>query len=261
MAEDITDLTEDEKTGSKAKPEAKKKKQKEPKPKSPPKAKKEKQDKVNKGDKGNKGEKGDKKPVKWKVILIILLVLILLAAAFIFSLITNLFGVRAAIGEVLYNPIVALAVWFNPELTTLEEQLLADSDRRQQQLDNRESGQDRREEELAVREEDAAAKELALDRRELALDRREEQLNVLIDSTIPVFRRQMTEQERSERESLSRSIGSMAPADAARILAELPETIDAANVLFFMSERDTGAILAAMDPEFAAEITQILIGG
>ena len=46
----------------------------------------------------------------------------------------------------------------------------------------------------------------------------------------------------------------------AEILAELHSLEDAASILYFMTERRAGAILAAMNAELAARITEVLMG-
>jgi len=251
MAEEITDLTEEEVS---AKP-GKEKKAKEPK------AQKEKKTKEAKDAKEPK-ETHKKKGGKLKIILFIVLAVVLIIAIAVAMLIFNLFGARDIVGEYVYEPIVAVAVWFNPELNDIEQQLRQAHERRVQVLDTRETGQNMREEELLTREEDVALWETALERRGIALDRREEQLNAQIEAAlIPMFRRVLSEQEREEMESLARTYAQMAPADAARILEELPEPVDAAAVLFFMVERNAGAIMAAMDPELAAEITLLMLEG
>ncbi|MCL2226411.1 MAG: hypothetical protein FWB97_02135 [Oscillospiraceae bacterium] len=247
MAEDITDLTEDEESEPKTKS------------KKPPKEKKEKKEKAGKKSKGGEVSLVRKRRGKTIIILCILLFVILVIATAVVFLYYNLFEARYIVGEYVHEPLIAVAVWFNPELMELDEELRVAYEARTRVLDTREAGQDRREEELLDREYYANARELALDRRSIALDRREEQINAMLDTTIPIFRRTMTEQERLDLESLSRTYAQMAPVAAAGILAELPEPEDAAVILFFMAERNAGAILAAMDPDFAAAITEILL--
>jgi len=51
----------------------------------------------------------------------------------------------------------------------------------------------------------------------------------------------------------------MAPEAAAVILAELRDPQNVAVILYYMSERSAAAILSALEPEFAAKITEILL--
>ncbi|MCL2391143.1 MAG: hypothetical protein FWC66_00875 [Oscillospiraceae bacterium] len=248
MAEDITDLTENEE------PKTKQKK--------PLKEKKKKEQKIPKTKKEGLGEtsNGKRLSLKGKLIIFGILAIVLIIVMLGTLMWFNLFGVRDMTGAFLYEPIIAVAVWFNSELTTLEEKLQIASDQRESALDIRESELSRRAQELTAREEEIAVRELGLDNRSTALDRREEQLNDLLDTSIPIFRREMTDEQREDMLSLSNTLAQMSPDDAAHILVELPEAIDAAVVLFFMAERNAGAILAEMEPEFAADIIQILLG-
>ena len=60
-------------------------------------------------------------------------------------------------------------------------------------------------------------------------------------------------------QSLSRSYAQIAPAAAADILIKLKDEQHVAAILYFMSERNAAAILSAMESEFAARITDILL--
>jgi len=260
MAEDIIDLTGDDGVTEKPAKPVKQKKEKVPKV---PKMSSSADDKSAKKEKKleAKADKGEKrKGGKLLIILAIVLVLLLLIAAAVAALYFNIYGARDFVGQYIHEPITAVAVWFNPELADLETQIRRTNEARAAEMDARDAAIVSREDQVALREDEAAARELALTRREAALERREEQLNSRIENTIPMFRRDMTDEERADMESLARTYSQMPPDAAARILVELPDAMDAAVVLHFMAERSAGAILAAMEPEYAAMITEILLG-
>ena len=233
MANDnFTDLTEPEGTDE----AEKKKKEKEPKPQKPPKAE------LTKAEKKavKKAKKGKKKGKKLKIILII--VLVLLVAGFVFEEVyINYLGTR----DLLIDAVVKL----DPNYGTRESKL----DRREEELNTREAN-------LDARERSAASKETQNERRGAELDAREEELMANRDQLRkPLYWLYMTEQEITDMQTLSKAYSSMAPDAAASILVRLDRPNDVAAILYYMNAKNSGAILAAMEPIFAATITEILL--
>ena len=234
--DDFKDLTEPE--GSEEASNGKKKKEKTPKPPKEPKQPKEKLTKAEKKA-AKKAGKGKKKRGKLKIILII--VLVLLVAGFVFEEIYyNYLGTR----DMLIDAVVKL----DPAYGT-----------REKKLNERESLLDAREADLDAREKTVTSRENQNDRRTASLDTREKDVNDLLQWSLPLYRRQMTEQELTDMQSVSMSYSRMAPEIAAAILMELNDPDDVAAILYYMSERSAAAILAVMDPEFAAVITEIFL--
>jgi len=203
-----------------------------------------------------------KKKKKSGIKLILILVPVVLVVAFVVLLIMNLFGVRDWVGGVLTDPLTKAIVWLNPEFTSIEERLQARGDARKAELDEREA--------------DIASRTSVLNERDLANESREQQLNRLSDALdrreqniedreeafspeVPYFRRPLTEDEIADLQALARSYASMDSESAAEIMAELYSLEDAATILYYMADRYAGAILAAMNPELAARITEVLL--
>jgi flagellar motility protein MotE (MotC chaperone) len=101
-----------------------------------------------------------------------------------------------------------------------------------------------------------------LDRRSIGLDRREAALNQAAEVAPRPDdpRRELTEQELADIQSVSRTYAQMPPETAAEILMELYEMHDVARILFHMTERNVAAILAALEVEYAARVTEMLLG-
>ena len=234
--DDFTDLTEPE--GGDEAANDKKKKEKEPKKPKEPKQPKEKLTKAEKKAE-KKANKGKKKGKKLKIILII--VLVLLVAGFVFEEIYyNYLGTR----DILIDAVVKL----DPEYGT-----------RWKRLDEREASLNALKAELDNREKTITSRESQNDRRSTELDRREKEVDELVSWYSPLYRRQMTEQELEDMQSVSMAYSRMAPDAAAAILMELNDPDDVAAILYYMSERSAAAILAVMEPEFAAVITEIFL--
>ena len=228
--DDFTDLTEEEgaedQKPEKAKREKKKKEPKQPKDLDEPSP-------------GKYVKPGKKKGRKLKIILII--VLILLIGGFVFEEVYyNILGTR----DVLIDAVVRI----DPEFRG-----------REAELDEKAFELGRWEVELDAREKAALSRETQNDRRKSDLDSREELLNVREQLAEPVYKRVMTEQEILDMQSLSRAYSMMAPESAAVILMELEHAEDVAAILYYMTERYAAAILAVMDPIYAAIITEILL--
>jgi len=249
MAEVLTDITEGEDSGGKArKPKGKA-------PKAPPPG----QDRGGKPSNWEFGEK--KKRSKVFIILIAALTLLFLIAVFILLVYFNVFG----IGELVLAPVsdwlFAAIVWANPEFSAVDAELNKRNEERVEELDGRAGELDTREVEVSTREEAANTREIQLQRRHEALDRREAAIGQREDQTIPMFRRALTEEELADVRALSRLYSQMSPETAAGILAGLEEIMDIASILYHMSERNAATIIAAMEVEMAVEITEILLNG
>jgi len=245
--DDITDLTDEEAPASEGKPKTKKGKEpKEPKPS---------KSVIDDGDKPGKKEKGKKK--KGKLLIIALLILVILIAGFVYVELTfNLLGTRDMVRDLFLD----VVVWLDPEFRAVDDELKNNNDERVAKLDEREEALDKRDEEITQRESDAITRETQLDRRSTALDLREQQQEQSQDVNVPLFRRDMTEEQLADLQSLSRSYSQMSPEAAAEILVELFNPNDVATILYFMNERNAASILAEMDVDFAARLTEILLG-
>jgi len=258
--DDITDLTGDENTEGKARVRKVSKGKDTGSPAEPG---------LNRPNPGKKGETvneiSDKKkggPLK----LILILLPIVLVAAFVVLLVLNLFGIRDIAGGVVIDPLISTIVWFDPGFTSVDDELRAKSDEREAELNKRETGINERDEKLAKRESEIEnresmldSKEIQLNRRSASLDSQEEQATQTARPSLPLYRRAMTEQELADMQSLSRKYSRMTPDAAADILMELNDDRHVAAILYYMSERNASAILAVMDAEYAAKITEILL--
>ena len=182
---------------------------------------------------------GKKKRGKLKIILIIVLV-VLIAGFVAEELIFNYLGVR----DVFIDAVISL----DPDYVDHEQEYLD----REAELNSRES-------DLVRREQAAASRETQNERRTRELGLWEDVLDEREQMSSPLWRRIMTDQELLDMQSLSRSYSLMAPESAADILVELEEPEDVAAILYFMTERSAAAILAVMEPDFAAELTEILL--
>jgi len=226
--DEIVDLTEPE---GQEDAEKEKKKVKAPKPPKPPKNDEPKPEKKAKGKK--------KKGGKLKLILII--VLVVLIAGFIFEeLYFNYLGTR----DIFIDAIVKL----DPDYRT-----------REANLDIKETDLNKFQAELDTRERTITSRESQYERRNADLNSREETIREQEQQSAPLYKRQLTEQELEDMQSLSRSYSLMAPEVAATILGELGNSNDVATILYYMTERNAAAILAVMNPDFAAELTNILL--
>jgi len=248
MDDDVTDLTEDAEEpapASKDKP----KKEKAPKVEKPPKAKKEKAPKEN--DDSKSGAAG--------IVLIMILIVILLIGGFGAVLFFDLFSSRQIVGDVVNDPLIRVVTWLDPRFNTIEQQLVIDAETQSKQHAERTEELDIREENIVFLENDIATREQLLERRALELDNREAQIIAMYERTVPIHRREMTEEELEDMISLSRTFSRMSPEDAAKILRQLYDPRDVAAILYYMTERNASAILSTMDERYAAELTEILL--
>ena len=248
-----TDLTEDgeQAAAGKAKKAAKPPKEpKEPKAEKEPKEKKanEPKDKIGKG--GGAGG----------IILIMLLVLIVLISGFTAALYFDVFNAREIIGDVLTDPLVDIIIWLDPGFSTINARLEAERAAFEREYRERTEDLDERELQIMLLEGILDTRETILERRANDLDRREEQIIAMYERTVPLHRRDpMSEQDLDDMMSLSRTYTQMSPDAAAERLVRLYDPRDVAAILYFMAERSAAAILAAMDPGYAANITEILL--
>ena len=180
-----------------------------------------------------------KKRGKLKVILIILL--ILLVAGFVAE-------------EVYFN-------WLGTRDMLIEAVLKLDPDvrARDASVRIREAQLKEKEEAFEARERAVSSREAQNERLRSELDRRDADLRDKELRATPLYRRPMSEDDLAEMVSLSRSYSQMSPESAMAILVEFDRAEDVAAILFYMTERNAAAILAEMDPEYAAQITNILL--
>ena len=187
----------------------------------------------------SKKKKKKKKGRKLKLISII--VLVLLVAGFVFE-------------EVVYN-ILGTRDMFIDAVVRIDPEYRA----REAKLDAREAKINEDNAELDVRERRVSSAESQADRRSAQLDAREKTISEREQLFDPLYRRKMTAQELEDMQALSLAYSRMAPDDAAVIMVEMNQADDVAAILYYMAPRSSAAILAAMEPEYAALVTEILL--
>jgi len=253
--EEVTDLTEDEASQAKEEP----KKEKAAKAKPTPEA----EDVTDSGKKGKgKGKaksKGSKKGGGGGIIIIMLVVALLLAGSFGAAVYFDVFSARAITADLLKDPLLRVVIWLDPSFSTVDERMREEADARDRRLTAREEKLNEREAEIVQRESRADTREQQLERWVIDLNNREEQLIILYERTVPIYRRDMTLQELEDMESLARTFTQMSPESAAYILVGLGSYDDVAAILYFMSDRNAAAILAAFNPDYAANITRVIL--
>jgi len=241
--DEVTDLTEsEEESGEPAK--GKGKKEKEPKAAKEPKEKKAKKQK----EKGGTGG----------IVIIMILVLVILIGGFGAALYFDVFSAREITADLITDPLLDTIIWLNPGYLTIDQRLTAEREAQEKRFAEQEEDLDEREELIKQREDALNSREQQLFSRGLELDRREEQLLAMYERTVPLYRRDnITEDELEDMMSLSRLYSQMSPDDAAERLVRLHDRRDVAAILYFMGERNAASILATMDPNYAAELTEI----
>jgi len=245
--EEVTDLTEDGEAASKGK--KKQKKVKEPTAENAPKEKKKPKEKGKK--KGGGGGGG--------VVVIMILVLLILVGGFGAAMYFDVLGTRSVVAEFVNDPLIRVVIWLDPAFSTVDRQMRVDAEVRERRIEELENDAKERNEESLLREDILNTREQQLDRREQELNNREQQIIAMYERTIPIYRRDMTEEELEDMMSLARTYTQMSPEDAASIMARLYDPRDVAGILYFMAERNKGSILAAFAPEYAAQVTEILL--
>jgi len=243
--EEITDLTGDDEEESGAK--GKQKKEKAPKE---PKGKKEKIPK----------EKGEKKGGAGGVILIMLLVLVLLIGGFAAAIYFDVFEARIIVADAINEPLTRLIIWLDPGFSTVDQQMRDEAAARERRITELETDLEGRIVAAEERENEIFSREQQLDKRASELNSREQQIIQMYERTIPLYRREdRTDQELEDMLSLSRTYSNMDAETAAEIMIKLHDPKDVAAILYYMSERNSALILAEFRPEYAAEITEILL--
>jgi len=255
--EEVTDLTEEE--GSAAPAKGKKE------PKAPKAPKEPKESKEAEGGKEKKGKKDKLPKVKGEkssalgVIIIMLLVLLILIGGFAAALYFDVFDARVIIGEVLTDPLLDVIIWLDPGYNTISQRLRSEEESSARRFAERMEELALREAEIELLEGSMVSREQQVERRTHDLDRREEQILAMYERTMPLWRRDMTEEEMEDMVSISRIYTNMSPEDAANRLIQLYDPRDVAAILYFMGERNSASILAQMDVRYAANITEILL--
>jgi len=250
--EEVTDLTEDGSSGTAGKGKQKAAKT--------PKAPKDESGSASAKDKKSKTkDKADKGSSTAGVIIIMILVLLILLGGFGAALYFDMFDARIIIAEVITEPMLDIIIWLDPAYNSISQRLRVEAEMQERRFAERTADLDEREELIAFYEDLISNRELQVERRALDLDRREEQILAMYERTIPLFRRDMTDQEREDMISLAQTYTQMAPDTAATILARLYDPRDAAAILYYMSERNAGSILSEMEASLAAELTEILL--
>ena len=248
--EEVTDLTEGEEDSGTA--DTGKKKGKAPKKEKEPKAPKEPKEKKAKGKKEKGGGIGG-------LILIMVLILLILIGGFGALLYFDMFDARMIIADVVTEPLLGIIIWLDPGYSTIDQRLRAEAEAQDKRIAELYEALDERELDIEFLEGVLDTREQLLDRREFDLDRREDHIVAMYERTVPLYRRDMSEQELEDMISLSRTYTQMAPSTAANVLVQLHDPRDVAAILYFMSERNAAAILAEMNVDYAAEITEILL--
>ena len=209
-----------------------------------------------------------KKGVLFK-ILIIGIPIILVAAFVAEEIVFNLVGTRNYVGDLF----VSAAVWLDPESSGISGELNKREETFNQYKAETETAFEEKQQEVDAKQAELSAREASLDEREAGIasreeqqDRRQETLTAWekeIDEKeyrlTPAFRRELSDQEVEDMLSLARTYAAMEADTAAVIMAELYNAIDAASILYYMSERNAAAILSVMDVDFAAMVTDILL--
>ena len=247
MADDeITDLTEEEGSGDAGK--GKKRGGKAPKEPKEPKALKEKRQK---GEKVKTGAGG--------VIIIMILVLVILIGGFSAALYFDIFSAREITADLITEPLLNVIIWLDPDYLEINQRLEAERETQEKIFEERTEDLDGREEVIVIREDSLGQREQQLEWRAQELDRREEHIMAMYERTVPLWKRDMTEEELEDMLSLSRLYSQMSPEDAAARLVALHDPRDVAGILYYMNERNAASILAAFEVRYAAQITEILL--
>lgn len=183
----------------------------------------------------NEVEKKKKKSRALRIIIPLFIVFVIvagLAAALIF----NLFSLQDMFFDTIYS--------LDPDYIS---------------VDVLRSELDRREAELNEKEEKLLKNEQRLEKLREELNKRKSELDERETAIIPLYLRPLNEEELANMKSVGRIYSQMVPEEAAEILASLYSVDDMAAILYYMPEKSSAAILAAMDTALAAEITNVLI--
>lgn len=198
---------------------------------------------VDKGDKGKDDGNGKAKRKRVKLLIIICAVLILIGGV-VAILYRDEFGARTTV--------ITLVNRLDPEFVELERRIInfnIDSREIIETLEQRERELDQWESELEL-----ANSTLVLNRNDLA--DREHNLRMREEMLHPILIRI---EENAHIYSLARVYAHMAPLAAAQRLSEIEDRYYAATILFVMEETSKALVLAQMDPDLAARLTEILM--
>ena len=222
-----------------------------------PKMKKEKPPKAPKEGKGGKknrhkkGEEGEEKRRGFPKILFFiafLLALLLVAGVMFFF---DLFSLRSNILNAANHAIASLDPNYRPYDTLLTE--------RENALDEREDALNARENDLRQQEAALVGDNDNLDKRAAALTAREKAFKEQQLNSTPLFRREISEEKLTELKNLGKIYSTMEPDAAAQALSLLSGAQEMSEVLFYMDNTAAAALMAALNPEIAAQITREML--
>ena len=225
--------------------------------------KKKRKEKAVKADKTKDKDSAGSSHVLLRILVIVIPVLLI--GGFVFEEIYwNMLGVRDWTCEAL----ISAVSWLDPSTASVRRTQWL----RGKELDELEAELDARDIE---RQSDFAARKADLDEREDAIVLKEEEIEQRIEAIIqheqdmltaeieisrtPVYRRELDEQEQADLESLSATYAAMAPDAAADILMRMYDLSDVAAIVYYMSDKKAAEILSAMDPAYAANLTQLFL--
>ncbi|MDR0489882.1 MAG: hypothetical protein LBH28_01360 [Oscillospiraceae bacterium] len=211
------------------------------------------------------GENMKKEKKKMHILLKILffvVIPVILVGGFVFEEVYfNKLGIRDNTRDFF----ISAAIWLDPDTASVkatQDRRTREINRRAVELDNKARELDARKTELSEREKEIASSEKASDERAAGLDMREKELAKapeVPEELVPIYRRMLTDQEKKDMESLSRTFSRMTPETAVSILTRLYDPNDVAAILYYMSERDAAAVMSVMAADYAAKLTEIFL--
>ena len=204
-----------------------------------------------------------------RTILIIAIPIVLIGGFVFEEIYFNKLGVRDWTRDAFINA----SIWLDPDTATVqrtlrkrseeldmrEADLEARDERRRAELEDRRAELNARKAELDEREDSLTSSEKMLEQRSTSLDKREQDIAEIEISKIPLYRRDLSEQELADIEALSGTFAAMSPDSAADVLVRMYDPGNVAVIIYYMSSKNAAAILSAMDPAYAANLTQLLL--
>ena len=220
-------------------------------------------DKKRKGkDNAGNADGGGKKSHLLLKLLIVAIVIVLVGGFVFEEIYWNFLGVR----DWTCDAFVSAAIWLEPSTASVRRrQWLRETglNEREAEIDAREemqkSSSDERKAELDVREDSLDLREAELERRDMSLDVREQEMKAAEISKTPVYRRDLGDQELDDLMALSATFAAMTPEAAAEILTRMYDLGDVAAIIYYMTDKSSASILAAMDPAYAANLAQVFL--
>jgi flagellar motility protein MotE (MotC chaperone) len=185
-----------------------------------------------------------------KILLVLAPIVALLLVAGL-CLYLDLFAWRSSLVKSAVTTLASLDEDYRPYSEALAE--------RESALNSRAAELDTREEEARQREEALATESGRLERRAAALDEREKTLNGRQISLTPLFRREISTEKLAELKNLGKIYSGMEAEAAAQALSLLNSNVEMAEVLFYMDKTAASALMAALKPELAAQITSEML--